>query len=118
VGPIVENAGQLFKTAAGRRVLLYLLLPRARRHFPPAMIARLAETDSVLVKTSKKDPFVRASEVRAAASKDLLAWISRDGHTLCRDTAGSLLVLEVMLEAEGGEASLQSLPLKVKQNTR
>ncbi|KAI0029907.1 ARM repeat-containing protein [Vararia minispora EC-137] len=102
VGPITESATNLQETAAGRRALLYLLTPRAKRHFTPALIASLAETDSARERTSKKDAGTRAAEVRAAASPSLLAWVTRDGAAASRETAGSLVVLDVMLEADGG----------------
>ena len=65
-------------------------------------IATLAETDSIRAKTSKKDNALRAAEIRRAASEDLLAWVEKSGAEVSRDPGGSLVVLEVMLCAEGG----------------
>jgi pumilio family protein 6 len=102
ITPLVAGASNLQASAAGRRALLYLVVPRVRRHFTPDLIATLAETDAERERTSKKDASMRAMEVRAAASPALLAWIARDGAAICRETAGSLLVLDMMLESDGG----------------
>ena len=99
---ITLNASKLYTTSQGRRSLLYLLVARSRRAFTPATIASLAETDTAREKTSKKDADVRATEIRSAASPDLLAWVVKDGKSVSRDTGGSLVVTEVMLEADGG----------------
>jgi len=82
-------------------MLLYPLVPRTLRHYTPALVASLAETDAARARTSKKDPDVRAAEVRAAASSDLLRWIEDQGADVSRETGGSLIVTEVMLEADG-----------------
>lgn len=107
---ITLNSSKLYTTSQGRRSLLYLLVPRSRRTFTPAMIASLAETDAAREKTSKKDTDVRAAEVRSAASTDLLAWVAKDGKDVSRDTGGSLVVMEVMLEADGGLLIIFSAP--------
>lgn len=65
-------------------------------------IATLAETDLIRALTSKKDDAVRAAEIKRAASEDLLAWVEKNGAEVSRDPGGSLVVLEVMLDAEGG----------------
>ena len=102
VSDIVASAPSLYTSPQGRRALFYLVAPRTRRHFTPAQIATLAETDPIRAKTSKKDDALRVSEIRKAASEGLLAWIAEKGAEVSRDTGGSLVVLEVMLEAEGG----------------
>jgi pumilio family protein 6 len=81
---------------------LYLVVPRTRRHFTPAQIATLAETDEIRSRTSKKNPTSREEEVRKAASDDLIQWIEKSGEALIREPSGSLVVTEVMLYAEGG----------------
>lgn len=68
-------------------------------------IATLAETDPIRARTSKKDNEVRAAEIKRAASEDLLAWIAKSGAEVSQDPGGSLVVLEVMLSAEGGSYS-------------
>lgn len=96
-----------------RRCLLYLLVPRSPRHFPPALVANLAQTDEIKTKTSKKDEEVRRKEIREAASPDLVASIERMGkgdgeggvEEMVRDPGGSLLVAEIMLYADGGTCS-------------
>jgi len=86
---------------SGRRALLYLLVPRASRHFTPATIVSLAETDEARARTSKKDNDVRVRELRAAASSDLLKLVEEKGEDMLRDPGASLLCAEIMLFAEG-----------------
>ncbi|VDB96259.1 unnamed protein product [Peniophora sp. CBMAI 1063] len=101
VAPLTSAAPALHTTSAGRRALLYPLAPRSTRHFTPALSATLSETDPIRDLTSKKDRAARAAEVRASASPELLGWVAKEGAEVVRDTGGSLVVLEVMLSAEG-----------------
>lgn len=101
---------ELYTTPQGRRSLLYLIVPRTRRHFTPAQIACLAETDEIRSRTSKKDPTSREEEVRKAASEHLIQWVEESGEALIRDPSGSLVVGEVMLYAEGGLSTSFLLP--------
>jgi pumilio homology domain family member 6 len=102
LAPIAALAPKLYQSAPGRRTLMYPLVPRTLRHYTPALVASLAETDTVRTRTSKKDPVVRAAEVCAAASPDLLRWVENHGADVSRETGGSLIITEVMLEADGG----------------
>jgi pumilio homology domain family member 6 len=68
------------------------------------MITRISETDSLRTNTSKKSCDVRAAEIRAAASSELLSWVVLDGAEVSRETGGSLIIAEIMLEAYGGKA--------------
>jgi len=105
ISPITSAAEKLYTSSQGRRSLLYLVVPRTRRHFTPAQIASLAETDDLRSRTSKKSPASREEEVRKAASEDLLRWVEESGETVIREPSGSLLVTEIMLHAEGGLSS-------------
>ena len=102
---IVSQASVLYTSPQGRRSILYLLVPRSRRHFTPAQIALLAETDLVKSRTSKKDDKVRREEVLKASSEGLLALVEQPdkAEELIRDPGGSLLLTEIMLYAEGGK---------------
>lgn len=102
VSEMTTPANALYRTPQGRRALLYLIVPRTRRHFTPAQIASVAEADSIRAQTSKKAPEVRESEIRTGASEALLKWIQSDGQTIIRDPGGSLVVGEIMLYADGG----------------
>ena len=84
---------------------MYPLVPRDRRHYTPAMIARISETDGLRTLTSKKSSDVRAAEICAAASSELLSWVVSDGPEVSRETGGSLVITEIMLEAHGGKSS-------------
>jgi pumilio family protein 6 len=101
---IIQNAKSLQTSTAGRRTLLYLLVPRHRRYYTPAMISTISETDDLRAQTSKKSSDVRAAEILAAASPELLSWIVSDGAEVSRDTGGSLVITEIMLETHGGES--------------
>jgi pumilio homology domain family member 6 len=102
IAEIVSHANTLYKTAQGRRALLYTLAPRSRRHLTPTHIANLAETDEIRERTSKKDPVVRAGELRTAASEGLIEWVAKDGAVVASDPGGSLVITEIMLSADGG----------------
>ena len=108
VAQMTESAPALVSTPQGRRALFYLLIPRTRRHFTPAQISTLAETDEARAATSKKDPEVRVSEIRQSSSEALLAWIADKGEAISREPAGSLVVAEIMFYAEGGRCHLLS----------
>ncbi|KAI6026552.1 armadillo-type protein [Pisolithus microcarpus] len=105
VSDITSNAETFVTTPQGRRSLFYLLVPRTRRHFTPAQIGVIAETDSIREKTSKKDSDVRSAEIRQAASPSLLKFVEEKGAEVARDTGGSLAVLEIMLYAEGDKSA-------------
>lgn len=109
ISPIAAAASILTTTPQGRRALFHLLVPRTRRHFTPAQIVNLAETDEVKTRTSKKDTSVREEEVRKAASEGLLDFVSNEGATVARDTGGSLVVAEIMLYADGGKKRSSAL---------
>lgn len=109
IADITASASALCTSPRGRRSLIYLVSPRTRRHFTPAQIALLSETDALRAQTSKKDAEVRQAEIRLAASAGLLEWVAKDGPGVARDPGGSLVVGEVMLYAEGGASS--SLPV-------
>ena len=94
----------LHASAAGRRTVLYPLVPRDRRHYTPSMIGRISETDSLRAHTSKKSSDVRAAEICSAASPEFLSWVMRDGAEVSRETGGSLVITEIMLETHGGKS--------------
>ena len=105
VSELTAAAPTIWKSTHGRRSLLYLISPRSRRHFTPAQIATLAETDVTKAQTSKKDDSVRTAEIRKAASESLLDFVAKHGKEVAMDTGGSLLVNEIMLQADGGTCS-------------
>lgn len=53
-------------------------------------------------RTSKKEPQSRESEVRKFASEALITWVQENGAILVREPSGTLVVVDVMLFAEGG----------------
>lgn len=108
VSSITASAQKLYLTPQGRRSLLYLIVPRCRRHFTPAQIALLAETDDIRALTSKKEADVREAEIREAASESLISWVTTDAADIAREPGGSLVLAEIMLYAAGGLPSICS----------
>ena len=97
-----SKTAPLHATPQGRRSLIHLLTPRTRRHFTPAQIALMEETDAIRDQTSKKPAALREEEVRKAASPDLVSWIAEKGESVVKETGGCLVITEIMLYAEGG----------------
>lgn len=96
---------KLYPDANGRRALLYPLVGRSTRHFTPASVASIKTTDDLREKagTSKKDDTLRREEIRKAVSDDMLKAVQENAKEMMLDPAGSLLVTEVLLYADGGE---------------
>jgi pumilio family protein 6 len=95
------NLADLYLSKLGRRIPLYLLTPRSKRHFIPSTVQLLAYHDAARALTSKKDPAVRTSELRKAVSPGLIKVLEEEGGALVRDPGASLLAGEVLLYAEG-----------------
>ncbi|THH01960.1 hypothetical protein EW026_g824 [Hermanssonia centrifuga] len=87
VADIVSSASTLYSSPQGRRSLMYLVSPRTRRHFTPAQISLLAETDAIRAQTRK-------------------------GSEVVRDPGGSLIITEIMLYAEGDKTAASETLLK------
>lgn len=94
---------KLYQEIHGRRALLYPIVPRSQKHYTPAIIKTLSSTDSIREKTSKKDNDIRRDEVRKAVSEGYLKCIEENSKEMIADPGGSLVVVEVMLHAEGGK---------------
>ncbi|CAE6355347.1 unnamed protein product [Rhizoctonia solani] len=103
VTDITSLSPSLSRTLA-RRVLLYLLVPRTPRHFTPALLRIISQTDFAQGTTSKKDPEIRRAELRAAASPGVIKAIEDHAEALVRDRGASMFVGEVMLCAEGDKS--------------
>ncbi|KAF8218254.1 armadillo-type protein [Mycena galopus ATCC 62051] len=112
VPEMTAPANTLCQTPQGRRALLYLIVPRTRRHFTPAQIASLAETDEIRARTSKKTQEIREAEVRAGASDALIKWVKDKGALLLRETGASLVLTEIMLFAEGDKTAANETLLR------
>ena len=91
-------------SAASRRSIAYLFVPRSTRHFTPALISSISDTDAIRSYTSKKEPEIRADEIRKAASTDLLPLLEQDNELIDYVTtaASSLVISDVLLESDGG----------------
>jgi pumilio family protein 6 len=87
---------------SGRRVLLYLLVPRSTKYFIPSTIQQLVATDLSAANTSKKNPGTRREELRAAANEGFINLAVQHGEEMLRDAGASLLLTEIMLYTTGG----------------
>ncbi|RDB30018.1 Pumilio y domain family member 6 [Hypsizygus marmoreus] len=105
VAEMTGPATKLYVSPQGRRSLFYLLVPRTRRHFTPAQIASLAETDETRARTSKKASEVREEEIRKFASDALVSWVEENAASVVREPGGSLVVAEIMLFADGDKTA-------------
>jgi pumilio family protein 6 len=76
------NLADLYLSKLGRRIPLYLLTPRSKRHFIPSTVQLLAYHDAARALTSKKDPAVRTSELRKAVSPGLIKVLEEEGGAL------------------------------------
>ncbi|KAK0450376.1 armadillo-type protein [Desarmillaria tabescens] len=112
VPEITQAADTLYPSPQGRRVLLYLMVPRTRRHFTPAQITSITETDEIRSRTSKKDADIRQNEIRVGASEPLLAWISENSEKISREPGGSLVIPEILLYAVGDKSKAVDALLK------
>ncbi|KAG6916515.1 hypothetical protein DXG01_006516 [Tephrocybe rancida] len=90
-----------FVSPQGRRALFYLLVPRTKRHFTPALVMSLAETDETRSRTSKKAVDVREEELEQNTAK------------IVREPGGSLVAVEIMLSADGDKTSASKDLLRV-----
>jgi pumilio homology domain family member 6 len=93
----------------GRRVLLYLLVPRSTKYFIPSTITQLVATDEAASKTSKKNAATRRDELRASANEGFIKLAAEHGEEMIRDAGASLLLTEIMLYTTGGEYRIGSL---------
>ncbi|KAG5635330.1 hypothetical protein H0H81_011704 [Sphagnurus paluster] len=113
ISEMTGPATKLYVSPQGRRALFYLLVPRTRRHFTPAQIASLAETDETRARTSKKDAKAREDEVRKFASEALIEWVEQSAASIVREPGGSLVVAEIMLFADGDKLAASRALLRV-----
>ena len=88
----------------GRRVLLYLLAPRASRHFSPQFIQLLSLGDNNA--HSKKPADVRRRELLEAVAPAMLSLATSRVLDWVQSKTHSLLLLEVMLSLPGDLCTL------------
>lgn len=103
ISPMTKSAEEIAFDKNGRRSLHYLTTPRSTKHFTPAFIATIAETDEALKRTSKKDLSTRRMEIVKASSGDLLKVVEELPRKLIMDAGGSLILTDIMLYTVGGE---------------
>ncbi|KAG6916511.1 hypothetical protein DXG01_006512 [Tephrocybe rancida] len=90
IAEMTSPATNLFVSPQGRRALFYLLVPRTKRHFPPAQIAPLSETDETRSRLRRRPTCARR-----------------------REPDGSLVAAEIMLFTDGDKSSASKALLRV-----
>lgn len=118
VADLIAIGDQLVQDKNGCRSLLYLLAPRASRHYMPSTLSSLTESaeQAQTLGTSKKDPATRRKEIVSAASPGLLELVASKADELVRDPGAGLVVQEIMLSTTGDKAAaIEALvePLRV-----
>ena len=100
-------APSLVGDIAGRRALLYMLVPTSKRHYIPTALTSLADSAQRArdVGTSKKDPKVRRKELLGYASPGLLKAVEEHGQEWVKEAGSGLAVQEIMLHAEGDKTT-------------
>ncbi|KAL8576511.1 hypothetical protein ACOMHN_003069 [Nucella lapillus] len=96
---IVKNIGELIEDSHGRKVLTYLLVRRDHAFFCPDVIRILQEGDTN--PTSKKDPAVRAQELREYVSQPLLSYLTENAAELLSNSHTSLIIPVILAHAAG-----------------
>ncbi|XP_031550524.1 pumilio homolog 3-like isoform X2 [Actinia tenebrosa] len=96
---MVASLKELAMDTYGRKVLLYLLMPRAPTHFHPDVVKLLQAGDDNL--HSKKDIVQRRKELVDGISPGLLELIWDHGEELMFDKGGCQLVLAIMHKCSG-----------------
>lgn len=76
IATLADNFADLANSPQGRKVLLYLLARRSTKHFQPGVLDRLREGDGNTF--SKKEPEVRAAELRSAIVPAALEWANEN----------------------------------------
>ncbi|KAK7488494.1 hypothetical protein BaRGS_00020279 [Batillaria attramentaria] len=96
---ILKNLTEVMSDNHGRKVLLYLLVRRDQAFFCPDIIHVLQLGDANT--TSKKDPAVRAHELRDYVSGPLIKYLKENAKDLIMNSSTSLLVPAIAAHATG-----------------
>jgi pumilio family protein 6 len=103
LGELTKHAKELFSNKFGRRFFLYILAGRNTRYLSPETVQLLKEGDKIRV--SKKEPEIRAQEILAATSPQLINLVTEDASILMREKLSSQVVQEIMLHALGDKSA-------------
>eukprot|EP00095_Tigriopus_kingsejongensis_P001645 maker-scaffold801_size95070-snap-gene-0.16 protein:Tk01645 transcript:maker-scaffold801_size95070-snap-gene-0.16-mRNA-1 annotation:"hypothetical protein DAPPUDRAFT_43721" len=111
VGEIIENLDQIAETVPGRKVLMFLVAPRHTAYIGQDVV-QLLERETV---ASKKDPEVRAAELRALISPALVKYVLAHLTEMLRDNAKTLFLTCLLNYADGMEPCLSQLAQEASQ---
>lgn len=109
-----EALMEMTGNANARATILYLLEGPSKAVFPPGPLAEdlyiLKEVHEIRKTTSKKDADVRARELVAAMSPQLLAGVASAADALVHDSFGCQILTEAMFAAVGDKrAALEAI---------
>ncbi|KAK3730600.1 hypothetical protein QZH41_018820, partial [Actinostola sp. cb2023] len=96
---IIANLKELAQDTYGRKVLLYLLMPRASTHFHPDIVKLLQKGDNN--PNSKKEPEQRRKELLDGISTSLLELVKDHGEELMMDKGSCQLVIAILAKCTG-----------------
>ncbi|EDO42548.1 predicted protein [Nematostella vectensis] len=100
---IIANLKDIAQDTYGRKVLLYLLMPRASTHFHPDIVELLKKGDNN--QYSKKDPELRRKELLDAISPSLVQLVCDHGEELMMDKGTCQLVMAALSNCTGDVVS-------------
>ncbi|TRY76694.1 hypothetical protein TCAL_02671 [Tigriopus californicus] len=103
LGEMIEAIDELVASGSGRKVLMYLVAARNTTYISKDVID-LLETDT---ETSKKDPAIRAAELRALISPALVKYVLTNMTELLKDN-GKVVFLTCLLNYADGMAPCMS----------
>ncbi|CAG8476991.1 1662_t:CDS:2 [Diversispora eburnea] len=84
----------------GHRVILYLLTGRSRMYFNYDTLKLLAQNDEIRVKTSKKDPIIRATELRKLITPALIQYSQNNTAKMLSNPYTTQILCETILYGE------------------
>ncbi|KAH9495187.1 Pumilio 3, partial [Bulinus truncatus] len=99
IDEMMKSIDEVVQDQHGRKVLLYLLVPRDPHHFHPDIVKILKEGDGN--PTSKKDRVVRAKELCDHASPHLIKYLENNALKMMSNSNLVLLVKAIITNASG-----------------
>ncbi|RHZ79813.1 hypothetical protein Glove_140g119 [Diversispora epigaea] len=84
----------------GHRVILYLLTGRSRMYFNYDTLKLLAQGDEIRLKTSKKDPIIRATELRKSITPALIQYAQKNTTKMFSKPYTTQILCETILYGE------------------
>jgi len=109
IGEMAEAMADITSTQYGRKVLMHLMAPRDTKYFHPDEIAMIKQGDDN--EHSKKDPELRAKELREAVSAPLAKYFVEHLSDLIKDSKSTIFTTCVLnsLDSKAAKPVLELL---------